>query len=240
MSGLGLLTPNEARTTASPPLKAGGNQALITAGVTAATAAMHALFAREATGHGQQVDISEVEPLASFQFMNVGRWTYAGDPGHRGFGEGSRRIWCRDGAVALLLGQDHQWRAMIEVMGSPDWALAPEYETRTGRAEDQEVLWAQIQGWATDYTKEEVYRMCQRLRVPAFPENTIAEAIDSGQVRSREFIREITLASGESVPAPTRPYSLLHQPDFTARPAPRLGEHNIQVFRERLNLDWED
>ena len=43
-------------------------------------------------------------------------------------------------------------------------------------------LRSQIQGWAADYTKEEVYRIAQRHRVPVFPENTIAGAVESGQV----------------------------------------------------------
>lgn len=233
MSGLGLITPDEKGKPMQPPLKAGGHQALMVAGMTAAVATMHALFAREATGRGQQVDVSEVDPLASFQFMNVGRWTYMRDPGRRGFKEGNRRVWCRDGAVSLLFGQDHQWRAMIEVMGNPEWACAPEYETRAGRTAHSDVLWAQIQAWAADYTKGEIYRMGQRHRIPVFPENSIAEAIDSAQVRSREFIREIPLANGASVRAPTRPFASSRFAFETPRPAPRLGEHQAQVLGER-------
>jgi len=109
MAGVGLVTPRERLSNQElPPLKAGGNQALMVAGLTAAVATLHALFARDATGEGQLVDVSEVEPLASFQFLNVARWAYAGDPGDHGYGEGSRRVHCRDGDVSFLLftGQD--------------------------------------------------------------------------------------------------------------------------------------
>lgn len=49
------------------------------------TATIQALIAREATGHRYLVDVSESEPLASFQFVNVGGWTYMVKPEHRGF-----------------------------------------------------------------------------------------------------------------------------------------------------------
>jgi crotonobetainyl-CoA:carnitine CoA-transferase CaiB-like acyl-CoA transferase len=85
MSALGLMTPGGKEIPKGlSPLKVGGHQALMIAGLTAATATLHALFAREASREGQQVDVSELEPLASFQFMDMARWVYAGVPGIRG------------------------------------------------------------------------------------------------------------------------------------------------------------
>jgi hypothetical protein len=74
--------------------------------MTAVAATIQALIAREATGHRYLVDVSESEPLASFQFVNVGGWTYMVKPGHRGFSgkvvdvsgavmEPSRSCWAR-------------------------------------------------------------------------------------------------------------------------------------------------
>jgi crotonobetainyl-CoA:carnitine CoA-transferase CaiB-like acyl-CoA transferase len=237
MSALGLLTPDtKGAGSEQPPLKAGGNQALMIAGLTAAIATMEALFARERSAVGQLIDVSEVEPVASFQFMNVARWLYMGDAGLRGFREGNRRVYCKDGAVSLLIGQDHQWRAFAEVMGSPEWADDPAYQSRPGRSQHWATIVARIQAWAADYTKEEIYRMAQAKRVPLFPENTIAEAVDSAQVQSRDFIREVPLANGARVRAPTAPYAFSETPARVSRPAPRLGEHNRDVFGGQLGL----
>ncbi len=102
-SGLGFATPGEKDIPKHlPPLKAGGHQALMTAGLTAAAATMHAMFAQEATGIGQRVDVSEVEPLASFQFMELARWTYTGDPGKRGVRDFGQRIRCKDGEFNIM------------------------------------------------------------------------------------------------------------------------------------------
>jgi crotonobetainyl-CoA:carnitine CoA-transferase CaiB-like acyl-CoA transferase len=177
MSGLGLATPRDRLSTEGQrPLKAGGNQALMIAGLSAATGTMHALFAREGSGQGSLVDVSEVEPLASFQFLNVARWTYAGDTGDRGYGEGSRRFWCADGAVSMLLftGQQRQWEAFRELIDNPKWLDEGNYQPPLSRIKQDDPFWARVNEWAGRHTKEEVYRKAQGLRVPLFPENDVA------------------------------------------------------------------
>ena len=238
MSGLGILMADQVRM--PPPHKAGGNQAQLVAGLTAAIATMEALFAREANGEAQVVDVSHLEPIASFQFMNVARWVYMGDPGQRGFTEGSRKIFCRDGAVLMAIGQDHQWRAFQELMGRPDWAKAPEFETQAGRRQNAGELWAQVQGWAADLEKAELCRLVQSRHIPAFPENSIAEAVDSEQIRQRGFIQELPLASGGTAAAPIAPYVFSETPVRCGRPAPRLGQHNREVFCGELGLSNEE
>jgi len=242
-SGLGIMTPAERR--GSPemrPLKAGGHQAMMVAGLTAAVATMHAVFAREASGAGQCVDVSEVEPLTSHQFLNLARWTYTGDPGYRGYTEGSGRIWCRDGAVFMLLfaGQGHQWQAFLDLMGNPEWAQGPEYRSRASLGEKTEEFWARVHEWAGGYGKQELYREAQGRRVPMFPENSIAEAVESEQVRARGFVQEIPLACGASVRAPTAPYQFSETPVRVRRVAPSLGRDNDAVFRGRLGLTAEE
>lgn len=239
-SGLGYATPGEKDLPKHlPPLKAGGHQASMTAGLTAAAATMHALFARETTGAGQQVDVSEVEPLASFQFMELARWTYAGDPGKRGLKDFGQRIRCKDGEFNVMFMQDHMWTAWVDVMGNPAWAQRPEYATNAGRIEHQREIAAGIEGWAAAHTKEEIYRLGQGRRVPLFPLNSVADAVESAQVRSRDFLREIPLACGATAVAPTAPFRFSRTPWTLRRPAPRLGEHNRAIFCDRLRVPPE-
>lgn len=239
-SGLGFATPGEKDLPKHlPPLKAGGHQASMTAGVTAAAATMHALFARETTGAGQQVDVSEIEPLASFQFMELARWTYAGDPGKRGVRDFGQRIKCKDGEFNVMFMQDHMWTAWVDVMGNPEWAQRPEFATNAGRTEHQREIATGIETWAAAYTKEEIYRLGQGRRVPLFPLNSVADAVESAQVRSRGFLREVPLACGVTALAPTAPFRFSRTPWALRRPAPRLGEHNRTIFCDRLGVPPE-
>lgn len=241
MSALGVLTPGGNDDLTRPPLKPGGYHAQMVAGVSAATATMHALFAREADGTGGRlVDVAELEAIASFQFMNMARWVYAGDRGARPRATPGQRIRCRDGQVVVMFSQDHQWRSWVEMMESPGWATDPRFGTRAGRMERIDEIVAQIDAWAADHTVEELYRAGQARRVPIFPLNTIASAVESPQVQSRPFLQEIPLASGESVRAPTAPYTWSKTPWRLRRAAPRLGEHNQETFGDRLGMSPGD
>jgi crotonobetainyl-CoA:carnitine CoA-transferase CaiB-like acyl-CoA transferase len=241
MSGLGFLTPGEKDLPRHlPPLKAGGHQAQMTAGMTAAAATMHAMFAREATGEGLLVDVSELEPLTSFQFMDVARSVYAGEPGTRGLRDFGQAVRCKDGAFNVFFMTEPQWQAFVEVMGNPEWARRPELQSRAGRTERQRELTALIEEWSSTRTKEEIYRLGQGRRVPLFPLNSVADAVDSAQVKSRGFVQELPLAGGSVAPGPTAPYRFSATPWAIRRAAPRLGQHNDEIFCGRLGLPAGD
>ena len=243
MSGLGLATPRDRLSIEGRrPLKAGANQALMIAGLSAATGTMHALFAREGSGQGALVDVSEVEPLASFQFLQIARWTYSGDNGDRGYGEGSRRFWSADGAVSMLLftGQQRQWEAFREMLNNPSWLDEGNYQPPLSHIKDDDPFWGRLNEWGGHYSKEELYRKGQGLRVPLFPENDLAEAVESEQVKSRGFMQEMPLANGETVRAPVAPYMMFGTPAQIRGPAPTLGRDNRAILHTRLGISEEE
>jgi crotonobetainyl-CoA:carnitine CoA-transferase CaiB-like acyl-CoA transferase len=243
MSGLGLATPRDRLSVEGRrPLKGAEHQALMVAGLNAAAATMHGLFARDASGRGQMVDVSELEPLASYQFLQIARWTYAGDDGDRGYGEGSRGFFASDGGIAMLLftGQMQQWEAFKELMGNPEWLSEGGYKPPISRIPEDDPFWSRLNHWSTQFTKEQLYRKAQGLRVPLFPENTVPEAVESEQVRSRDFVQAVPLANGASTGAPVAPYQMYGTPARPSGPPPSLGRDNRLVFCERLGLSEEE
>jgi crotonobetainyl-CoA:carnitine CoA-transferase CaiB-like acyl-CoA transferase len=243
MSGLGLATPRDRLSREGQrPLKGGGNQALMIAGLSAATATLQALFAREESGQGYLVDVSEVEPLTSFQFLQIARWTYASDNGDRGYGEGSRRFWTSDGPVSMLLftGQQRQWDAFRDLIDNPPWLDEGKYEPPLSRIKEDDPFWSRLNDWAMRHSREEVYRKAQGLRVPLFPENNVADAVESQQVKSRGFMQSLPLATGDSVEAPIAPFMMLGTPAKVRGPAPSLGRDNELVFCARLGMSKEE
>jgi crotonobetainyl-CoA:carnitine CoA-transferase CaiB-like acyl-CoA transferase len=213
------------------------------AGLCAAVGTMHALFAREATGSGQRVDVSEVEPMASFQFLNMARWAYMGDTGEHGFGEGARRFWSSNGALTFMLftGQPQQLEHFKDLLGRPAWLDRPEFQPLPdGRVPINDEFLAHVNEWAGSRKKEDIYRDAQDLRVALFPENTVAEAVDSPQIEARGFLREMPLANGESVRAPVAAYQYSETPARIASAAPTLGQHNEEIYCGRLGVSQEE
>jgi len=244
MSAMGIGTPRHRfGDRLERPLKFGGSWAMMIAGLCAAVGTMHALFARESSGAGQRIDVSEVEPMASFQFLNMARWAYMGDDGGRGFGEGARRFWTSNGAATFMLftGQPQQLEAFKELLGHPEWLNAPEFQPLPdGRVPTTDEFMARVNEWGGDHLKEDVYRRAQALRVPLFPENTVAEAVESDQIKARGFMSDLPLANGATVSAPTASYAFSGTPARFYRSAPTLGRDNTAVFRGRLGLSDEE
>ncbi|MCL6650431.1 MAG: CoA transferase, partial [Chloroflexi bacterium] len=98
----------------------------------AATAAMGALLAvevREVTGRGQFVDVSNVEAMAVplVAAAELSLYHQGGELGYRTGRLGLKGaplglLRCRDGWVFFYVLQADQWRRLVEVMGSPEWA----------------------------------------------------------------------------------------------------------------------
>jgi crotonobetainyl-CoA:carnitine CoA-transferase CaiB-like acyl-CoA transferase len=140
----------------------------------------------------------------------------------------------------LFTGQERQWLAFQELLGNPEWMQDPKYHPPIADPEDREVFWAQISAWAGDFTREEVYRRAQGLRIPVFPVNSISDVVDSDQIAAREFMQPMQLANGATVAAPSAPYQLSETPVRHLRPAPTLGRDNIEVICGRLDVTKQE
>jgi crotonobetainyl-CoA:carnitine CoA-transferase CaiB-like acyl-CoA transferase len=97
-----------------------------------------------------------------------------------------------------------------------------------------------VNEWASDRRKEDVYRDAQDLRVPLFPENTVAEAVDTPQIAARGFMQEMPLANGASIRAPLAAYQYSETPARFRGPAPTLGRDNAAILGKRLGVSDEE
>lgn len=239
LSGLALATPGAAGPE-RVPLKPGGRHALMVAGLHGALAVLQALFARQATGQGQTIDLSEWEPIASFQLIEVARFAFAGQPSRRGDALGVPRYRANDGFISISPMQEHMWRAMVQLLGSPEWAERPEFATHVRRRANQVELQRLVEAWTADQSKQTIYEQMQSRRVQAFPDNTVAETIDSPHLRERGYFTEIPLPNGDRARGPGPRYQFGEGFAGVRRSAPRLGEHSAQILTERLGFSRED
>lgn len=93
-----------------------------------------------------------------------------------------------------------------------------------------------VEEWAADHPKEEIYRMAQARRVPLFPEQSIAEAVESAQIQSRGFLKDLPIGSGGIAQGPSAPYQFLGMPWGIRYPSPRLGQHNREILCGQLGV----
>ena len=136
------------------------------AGVTGASASMTALFAREFTGEGQHVDVSEQETLLRASGNAVVSHMHRGETPSRIAGIGrpiaSRKpLLTKDGYFTAQFFADHFWESMKNVLGHPDWMEQELFAERMSRMENLDVILLLVEEWSKDYTPDEVYQILQ-------------------------------------------------------------------------------
>jgi crotonobetainyl-CoA:carnitine CoA-transferase CaiB-like acyl-CoA transferase len=229
-----------------PPLKAGGEQADFLAGWTAATATMCAVFHRDLTGAGQHVDISEVEAVAHMVRTNFALYSHEPPDGPNRRRYLQRAKWglayvfaCQGGHIALLALTDQHWENLKDLMGRPDWAESELFATLLGRFQNIDALEVGVAAWLSEQDRDEVARRGQELHIPAFPVRDMREVVTAEQYRERGFFVTADHPATGPLLLPGAPFKLSATPWQIRSPAPRLGEHNVRIYSERLGLNTE-
>lgn len=108
---------------------------------------------------------------------------------------------CADGYVRFCVLAKRQWRAMFEWMGRPDEFADPSYDDLRTRFASTTLVPA-IERHFAGMTRAEIEEQGKKYGVPAAPVLTLAEALDTEQIRARGFLREVELAPGLIAPVP--------------------------------------
>jgi CoA:oxalate CoA-transferase len=220
------------------PLMQGGYQA----GVSAAIGIMAALLARRKTGEGQHIDISEVEVLATLHMaQNILTFLYRGITGIRRGVHGGYFLYpcsilpCKDGYVSLIAPQKEQWERFLDLMGNPSWTENPRYQDRRAMNEQYpDEADALIIPWLKSYTKEEIFQLAQKNRIPIAPVYSIGELVDHPNLEQRHLFTEIDHLRAGKLRYPEGPCIFSETNWNTKWSAPLLGQDNEEVLCKKL------
>ena len=237
--GWAFLSPGASPSPELPPLKCFGSQSDFQGGVHAAMLTLAAYLHRLKSGKGQAIDVSEQECIAAMLEMNFMHWTYAKRETSR---LGTRLIgpWfiadCADGQIFCVTVEEHQWKALVELMGNPEWAGEDLFKDRLLRGENQDALKALMSEWFATQKVQELYREAQGRRIPMAPVNTMRDLYDSAHLAERQFFAALEQPGVGTLRLPGRPTQYGRTPWSIRRPAPRLGEHGAEVFCTELGV----
>jgi crotonobetainyl-CoA:carnitine CoA-transferase CaiB-like acyl-CoA transferase len=246
IGGIGYPTPGDVEDPESnPPLKLSGHQAHIMAGVTAASGTMSALFARDFTGRGQHVEVSEQESLVRAIGGAVVSHVNRGETPTRIAGMGrpiaaAKSILAKDGYFNIMFFQDHFWESMKHAMGNPEWMDGELFDDLTSRRDNSDAILLLVEEWSKDYTKAELYQnFLVEHHVPCSPVNDISDILSDPHFQARGTFMDMEHPAIGSFKAPAPPF------DFPAiprqhQPAPALGQHNEAIICGRLGYSRHD
>ena len=242
MVGAGYTTPRWGGSADIEPLKT-LNVASFMIATAAAVAALGALRAQRLQGIGQQVDVSQIESLFGLMAEHTPFWTYQGEnptrvakPWHAPF----HFIRCKDGWAFFYADEPHHWERLKEIMGNPEWAEIELFKDGFSRGEHWESLQPLLEDWALQHTKDEIYEAGKAKGVPLSKANSIAEVLENKQFRGRGFFVDIEHSKAGKLTYAGAPYIFSETPWTVRLPAPLLGQHNEEIYCQRLGYTREE
>lgn len=210
-----------------------------------------ALAHRRATGEGQHVDVSQLEPataLAGALLLDRtvnGRSARRTDfpPGNRrgGAPQGAYRALGDDRWVVISCSTEAHWQAFVAALGHPDWSHDARFASLAGRVEHADELDRHVEAWTSTRDRYDVMELLQRAGVPAGAVQDAADRVERDpQLAARGHFT--TLASTEvgELPLEGVPFDLSATPPHTGgtirRGPPDLGEDCDDILRDVLDL----
>jgi crotonobetainyl-CoA:carnitine CoA-transferase CaiB-like acyl-CoA transferase len=204
------------------------------AGLTALYATTMALFHRERTGEGQEVEVGMFEAMASFMLVEHVNGAMFDPPlgpaiYPRAVAPNRRPYRTSDGYIAALIYNDKHWAAFINAV-RPAWT-SDLYATLEGRALQIDTVYGLLAETFAQRTTQEWLDLLRELEIPASPLSSPAELLDDPQLEAVGFFETVDTAHGP-VRFPGVPTWFSRTPGHVAGPAPELGAHTKEVLEE--------
>ncbi|GFG48875.1 CoA transferase [Mycolicibacterium agri] len=208
------------------------------AGLTALYATMMALFHRERTGEGQEVEVSMFETMASFMLVEHANGAMFDPPlgpavYPRTVAPNRKPYRTKDGHIAALIYNDKHWNAFIAAV-QPAWA-DERFATLELRARQIDTVYSLVAQTMSERTTDEWITLFAELEIPAAPLNTPDALFDHPHLNAVGLFETVDTPHGP-VRMPGVPTWFSRTPGRIAGPTRELGADTDEVLRE-LGLD---
>ena len=243
--GLSYLTGYEA----GPALRASSNYLDHTGGLNIAYALLLALYQRRKTGRGLRLDLSMYEAGVSCiapAILEAQRDVERPRLGTAHWWKAPHNIYpCQgeDRWIAVSASTDDEWRRLKAVMGEPDWAAEPCFDTIPGRWQHRGDLDARLNQWTATYEAQELMHLLQNHGIAAGAVHTARDLVVDSHLRDRAYFDIFTNRNAPRVGPRVyagRPFRRDSEPPVALHLVSALGQHNLQVLREVAGLSEAD
>lgn len=206
-----------------------------TAALTVTHAIAFALFQRERTGRGLEVEVPMFETLTSFVLLeHLAGSVFQPPEGPMGYqrvlAPHRRPYRTADGHVTVMPYTTRHWRAFFELAGRPEMIDDPRVTDPGPRSRAIADLYGMIAEVMPQRTSAEWLHLLEQADIPAMPVNRLDDLADDPHLRATDFFVDYDHPSEGRLRTTAPPVRGLGA--AIRRGAPRLGEHSREILEE--------
>ncbi|MGD8789582.1 MAG: CoA transferase [Burkholderiales bacterium] len=194
-----------------------------------------ALYHREKTGQGQSVEVPMFEALSHFVLGDhMAGLSYRPPKGGSGYERLRHRrpYQTRDGYLCVLVYNGRQWQRFFDAIGRPEMMDDPRFATHPNRAKHIGEIYDLLAGIMQERTSAEWIALLEEADIPVARMNAVDDLLSDTHLKSSGFFIEEEHPTEGPLYAMRTPTSWSESETGPATPAPRLGEHSIDVLTE--------
>jgi formyl-CoA transferase len=225
-----------------PPSRVGISIGDSLAAVHACMGTLAALHHRDRTGQGQVIDAAIYESVLNMMESLVTEYDQLGHVRERS-GPILPRIApsnvypTRDGIVMIGANQDTVFGRLCEAMQTPDLATDERYRDHQARGANQHALDDLITNWTSTLATRALLDLLEKHGVPSGLIYRTADMLEDPHFAARHAIVSTSHPAFGTLRMQNVAPRLSATPSSIRSPAPELGQHNAEVFRDWLGVD---
>lgn len=196
-----------------------------------------ALYSREKTGQGQEIEVPMFETMVYYN-MAEHLWgqTFVpakGSAGYERLMSYHRKPYkTKDGYIAILPYLDAHWKKFCELSDRMDLLDDPRFTTLADRVANIDDTYEETAKTMLNRSTQEWLDLFGKTSVPTNAVHTLDSVIDDPHLKAVDFWQEIDHPTEGKLRMTRFPVTFSETPVENSRHQPQLGEHSTEILRE--------
>jgi len=221
------------------PVRMGLPMGDLAGGLFAVHGILAALYHRERTGEGQNIDVALLDCQVALMTYRLQYYFVGGEvPTPIGSGHASavpiRAYRCKDKYIVIDTVVERIWEALCRALGHAELIADPRFNDRHKRLQHREELDGILEDIFASRTRDEWMEVFTREGVAGGPIFTLDEVVMDPQIQHRRMVVDMDHPVAGRLKATGNPIKMSAVEKYRYDPQPLLGEHSEEILRELL------
>ena len=214
------------------PMRVGVAVVDLFTGLYTCTAILAALYRRERTGEGTQVDMALFDTQLAMLANQASNALVSGnDPPRQGNTHPNivpyQPFDAADQPIIIAVGNERQFARLAEICGHPEWTGDERFASNGARVANRAEIVRLVSEAIRQKSAAEWLEQLESAGIPAGPINRISQALADVQAQHRQMVRTVA-----GIPLVGSPVRMDNERADSDLPPPRLGEHTQDLLAD--------